>query len=101
MDVPQFMKLVYGCEHFADVESGVFFLEDARVIEESAEVTAGYVFHCEVDMVRVLECVQETDKPRCFSRSQDVAFDENMSDLICLIITDDRIRSIRQVPRPS
>jgi hypothetical protein len=48
-------------EHFGRVEAGVFVVEDARGVDERAEVAARDVFHCEVDVFFVLECVEELD----------------------------------------
>jgi hypothetical protein len=33
MNVPELMQLAHSREHFADVESCVFLLEDARIVE--------------------------------------------------------------------
>jgi hypothetical protein len=41
MDVTEFVKLCHTREHLSDVESCMFLLEDARVVEESTEVAAG------------------------------------------------------------
>jgi hypothetical protein len=48
-------------EHFSRVEAGVFVVEDARGIDEGAEVTARDVFHCEVDVFFILKGVEELD----------------------------------------
>lgn len=63
MDVPQFMQLVDADEHLGDVEPRVLLFQDARVVQEGAEVATGDVFHGEVDELRVLEGVQESDEP--------------------------------------
>lgn len=44
MNVTEFVKFVDAHEHFSRVETSVFFLEDTRVVEERAEVTAWNVF---------------------------------------------------------
>lgn len=41
MNVAELVQLVDGREHLRNVEARVFLLEDARVVEESAEVAAG------------------------------------------------------------
>jgi hypothetical protein len=76
------MEFVDGGEHFCDVEAGVFLFEDARVGEEGAEVAAWDVFHGEVDVFCVLEGVEETDEPWGLCGGEDVAFDEDVSDLL-------------------
>jgi hypothetical protein len=40
MNISEFVELSNSAEHLGDVESRVLFLEDARVVEEGAEVTA-------------------------------------------------------------
>lgn len=61
MYIPQLMQLVNSGKHLAYVKPRVFLLEYARVVKEGAEVTAWDVFHCEVDVLGVLKCVEESD----------------------------------------
>lgn len=75
------MQLVDGGKHLADVESRVLFFQHARIVEQSAEVATGHVFHREVDMLRVLEGVKKANEPGRFRGCQDVAFDEDMTNL--------------------
>jgi hypothetical protein len=41
MDVPKLVQFRHAREHLWDVEPRVFLFEDARVVEEGAEVAAG------------------------------------------------------------
>ena len=75
------MQLVHGCKHFADVKSGVFLFEHAGVVQQSPKVSSWYVFHCEVDVFRVLKSVEKPNEPRSLRRGQNVAFDEDMANL--------------------
>jgi hypothetical protein len=63
MNISQFVKLVNGGEHLTDIESCMFFFEDPGIIKKRAEITAWNIFHGEVYILRVLECVEETDQP--------------------------------------
>ena len=49
------MEFIDTCKHFGNVESSMFLLEYAGVIQERAEVTAWDIFHRKVDMLSVLE----------------------------------------------
>ena len=75
------MELVYAFKHLGDVEARVLLLENARVVEKGSKVAAGYVFHSEIDELRVLERVQKPDEPRGFGGGKDVALDQNVADL--------------------
>lgn len=44
MNIPQLVQLIHTHEHLRRVESSVFFLEDAGVVEEGSEVSSGDVF---------------------------------------------------------
>ena len=81
MNIPELMQLAHSREHFADVESCVFLLEDARIVEKCSKVASRYIFHREVNMLCILKGVQQTDQPRRFRRSENVSLYEDMSDL--------------------
>jgi hypothetical protein len=81
MNVPESMQLCDGAEHLGDVELGVLLLEDARVVEEGAEVTACDKVHREVDVRRILEGVQQSHEPGGRRRREDVSFCQDVSDL--------------------
>jgi hypothetical protein len=90
MNVPESMQLCDGAEHLGDVELGVLLLEDARVVEEGAEVTACDKVHREVDVRRILEGVQQSHEPGGRRRREDVSFCQGVSD---------RAMSVRRVSR--
>lgn len=81
MDVTQLVEFVHTSKHLGDVIPRVLFLEHARVVQQRAEVTTWNVFHGKVDILSVLECVQETDKPWRLGRSQNVSLNEHMPNL--------------------
>jgi hypothetical protein len=81
MNVAQFVQLVHGCKHFADIELGMSFFENTRVIQSGTEVAARDIFHGQVNIFRILKGIEKSDEPWCFSRSQNVSFYENMTDL--------------------
>ena len=76
----------------------MFLLEDARIVEQSSEISTGNVFltisrgsslrhpahHSEENVVFILESVQQSNQPRCLDRAQDISLDQNMLDFIHL-----------------
>lgn len=76
------MQLVHANEHLANVKPRDLLLENSRVVEKGAEVATRNVLHREIDMLWILECVQQSDEPWGFGRSQDITFDQNMADLL-------------------
>ena len=44
MDVAELVESIDAAEHFGDIEAGVTVVEDAGVVEESAEVATWDVF---------------------------------------------------------
>ena len=57
MDVTKLMKLVDGGKHLANIEPRMFFLENARVVEQRPEIASWYVLHREINVFGILECV--------------------------------------------
>ena len=60
MKVTELVQFVHSHEHLANVEAGVLLLQYTGVVEECAKVTTGDVFHCEIDVMWVLECVEKS-----------------------------------------
>lgn len=75
MDVSESMELVHGGEHFADIESSMFLLQNTGIVQERPEVAPRDVLHREVDVIDVLEGVEKSNQPRRLGRRQDVALD--------------------------
>jgi hypothetical protein len=67
VDVPEFVQLVNSSEHFADIESGMCFLQDAGIVQERPEIPSWDIFHSQVDKLTILESVEQPHKPWCFS----------------------------------
>jgi hypothetical protein len=44
MNVSEFVKLIDPHEHFCGVKSRVLLFQDARVVEQSSEISSRYVF---------------------------------------------------------
>lgn len=100
MYVPELVELVHGGKHLADIESGVFLFENARVVEQSAEIAPGNIFHGKIDMLGVLERIQQANQPCTFGGGENIAFDKNMPNLGGLFILNKQEPNER-VPRPS
>lgn len=81
MKIAELVEFIHRSEHLADVEPGMLFLENSRVVEQRSEVTTGNIFHGQINVLRVLEGIQKPDQPRGLSGCQDVSFDQNMPDL--------------------
>lgn len=61
MDISQLVQLIDPHKHLGNVEPRDFLFEDTGIIEEGSEVASGNIFHREINVLRVLEGVQETD----------------------------------------
>ena len=81
MNITEFMQFIHSCEHLADIVSRMLFFEHPRIVKQRPEIAPGYVFHSEVDVFRVLECIKEFDEPWRFGSSQNVTFYQDMTDL--------------------
>ncbi len=81
MNITKLMQLVHSHEHLRDIKPCIFLLEDPAVVHQGTEITTGDVFHREVDVCGVLECVEEADEPGCSCCCEDVYFYEYVSDL--------------------
>ena len=81
MNVPKSVELVDRNDHLCSVEQRIFFVHDSSVVQESTEVAARNVLHCEVDVQVVLEGIKKAYKPGGSSSGEDVAFYQHMSDL--------------------
>lgn len=84
VDVAELVQRIDRAEHLADVEPSVLLFQHARVIEQRAEVTAWDVLHREVDVLRILERVEQTNEPGCLRGGEDVTLDEDVTDLVHL-----------------
>lgn len=82
MNVTEDVKLIDGHEHLGGIEASMLLAENARVVEKSAEVTARHVFHGEKDVLGILECIQEANKPGCSCRRENVSLGEHMANLV-------------------
>jgi hypothetical protein len=82
MNVAQGVQSVDTGEHLCDVKSGMSVVKDASVVEQGSEVTAGHVFHGQVNLFFVLERVEQLDKPVGFGGSQNVSFGQDVSHLV-------------------
>ena len=81
MNVPKLVQFADSCEHLADIEARMLLLEDARIVEQCPKVASGNIFHREINMLCILKCIQQTDQPGGFRRSQDVSLNEDVPDL--------------------
>lgn len=81
MDVAKRVEFSDTSEHFGDIEASVFLFQNARVVEKRAEIAARDIFHCKVNVLLVLECVEKLNKPRSLRSRENISFHEYMSDL--------------------
>lgn len=58
MEVAELVEFIHRSEHLADVEPGVLFLENTRVVQQRSKITTGNVFHGQVNVFRVLEGIE-------------------------------------------
>lgn len=84
MNIPKFMQFIHSHEHLCDIEPCVFLLKDPAVVHQCTEIATWDVFHSEVDVCGVLECVEEADEPGCACCCKDVPFYEYVTDLYLL-----------------
>ena len=55
MDITKFVQFCYSGKHLADIESRMLFLKHPGIIEESTEISARHIFHCQVYVLRILK----------------------------------------------
>ena len=102
MDVSQLVQLVNACEHLCCVESCMLLFQNARVVEQSPEVSSGHIllrvesrlqgdsammdetYHCQVDVLLILEGVEQPHEPRSLDSRQNVPLHKHMLDLVHL-----------------
>jgi len=58
MDISKFMKFINASEHLADIELGVSFLKDARVVEQRPEITPWNILHGQIYELGILKSVE-------------------------------------------
>jgi hypothetical protein len=58
MDISQFVEFVDPSKHLANVESGMSFFEDARVVQERSKISTRDILHSEVYKLWILEGVE-------------------------------------------
>lgn len=90
------MERIDGTDHLRDVEPGMVFFEAAGGVEQGPEVTSTDKFlacfqsrdiegrstdHSKEDMLLVLEGIEELDEPVGFGGRQDIALDQDVTDL--------------------
>jgi len=57
MDIAQLMQFIHTSEHLCDVETCVFLLKNARIIQQRPEIASWNIFHGKIDEFRILESI--------------------------------------------
>lgn len=95
MDITELVQLADCSEHLADVEACMFFLENARIVQQCPKVASRHILHRKIDMLGILKRIQKSNKPGCFCRGEDVSFHKHVSDLDGRFLVEKRQRVVK------